>query len=161
RRVLRGGGADHPRFLHFRPAADMGEEQEPDDLPQARVRRRRLFRVAWVVPIVAAAVAGWLIYERMRSFGPGISIQFDGGGGLRVGQTPVKYRGVQIGEVTGVELSKDHQHVLVTARLRRSAAGVANGGATFWIVRPQVGFGSVTGLNTVLSGPEIEVRPGK
>jgi paraquat-inducible protein B len=131
-----------------------------DDLPKASVRRRRLFRVAWVVPLVAVAVAGWLIYERMRSFGPEITIEFKDGGGLRVGQTPVKYRGVQIGEVTGVELSKDHERVLVTARLRRSAASVAGEGAAFWIVRPQVGFGSVTGLNTVLSGPEIEVRPG-
>jgi paraquat-inducible protein B len=132
-----------------------------DDLPKARVRRRRLFQVAWVVPVIAAAVAGWLIYERMRAFGPEVTIEFNDGGGLRVGQTPVKYRGVQVGEVTGVELSKDHKHVLVSARLRRSAAGVANEGALFWIVRPQVGFGSVTGLNTVLSGPEIEVRPGE
>lgn len=136
------------------------DKEQQDDLPKARVRRRRLFRVAWVVPLIAAAVAGWLIYERMRSFGPEITIEFREGGGLRVGQTPVKYRGVPIGEVTGVELSKDHERVLVTARLRRSAAGVANEGAAFWIVRPQVGFGSVTGLNTVLSGPEIEVRPG-
>jgi paraquat-inducible protein B len=110
--------------------------------------------------VIAAAVGGWLIYERMRTFGPEITIQFSQGNGLRVGQTPVKYRGVSIGEVTGVELSKDHKHVLVTARLRRSGASVANEGAIFWIVRPQVGFGSITGLNTVLSGPEIEVRPG-
>jgi paraquat-inducible protein B len=132
-----------------------------DDLPKARLRRSRLFRVAWIVPLVAAAVAGWLVYERMRAFGPEVTIQFNQGAGLRIGQTPVKYRGVPIGEVTGVELSKDHQHVLVTARLRRSAAAVASEGAIFWIVRPQVGFGSVTGLNTVLSGPEIEVRPGE
>jgi paraquat-inducible protein B len=132
-----------------------------DDLPKARLRRSRLFRVAWIVPLVAAAVAGWLVYERMRAFGPEVTIQFNQGAGLRIGQTPVKYRGVPIGEVTGVELSKDHQHVLVTARLRRSAALVASEGAIFWIVRPQVGFGSVTGLNTVLSGPEIEVRPGE
>jgi paraquat-inducible protein B len=131
-----------------------------DELPKARVRRSRLFRIAWIVPVIAAAVAGWLIYERMRTFGPEITIQFDQGAGLRIGQTPVKYRGVPIGEVTGVELSKDHKHVLVSARLRRSAASVANEGAIFWIVRPQVGFGSITGLNTVLSGPEIEVRPG-
>jgi paraquat-inducible protein B len=134
--------------------------KEQDDLPQARVRRSRLFRVAWIVPVVAAAVAGWLIYERMRTTGPEITIQFDHGAGLRVGQTPVKYRGVSIGEVSGVELSPDHKHVLVSARLRRSAASVANEGAIFWIVRPQVGVGGITGLNTVLSGPEIEVRPG-
>jgi paraquat-inducible protein B len=114
-----------------------------------------------VVPIVAAAVAGWLVYERMRTFGPEITIQFDQGAGLRIGQTPVKYRGVPIGEVSAVELSPDHRHVLVKARLRRSAEKVANEGAIFWIVRPQVGLGNVTGLNTVLSGPEIEVRPGE
>jgi paraquat-inducible protein B len=131
-----------------------------DELPRARVRRGRLFRFAWIVPIVAAAVAGWLLYERMRTYGPEIRIRFEQGAGLRVGQTPVKYRGVPIGEVTGVELSADHKHVVVSARLRRTATSVANEGSIFWIVRPQVGLGSVTGLNTVLSGPEIEVRPG-
>jgi paraquat-inducible protein B len=131
-----------------------------DDLPEARVRRNRLFRIAWIVPLIAAAVAGWLIYERMRVYGPEITIQFDRGEGLRIGQTPVKYRGVPIGEVTDVSLSPDHKHVMVKARLRRTAASVANEGAIFWIVRPQVGLGNVTGLNTVLSGPEIEVRPG-
>ena len=114
-----------------------------------------------MVPIIAAAVAGWLVWERMRTAGPEITIQFDQGAALRIGQTPVKYRGVSIGEVTGVELSSDHSHVLVKARLRRTAASVANEGSQFWIVRPQVGLGSVTGLNTVLSGPEIEVRPGE
>lgn len=113
------------------------------------------------MPLIAVAVAGWLVWERMRAYGPEITIQFDHGAGLRTGQTPVMYRGVPIGEVTGVELSPDHEHVLVKARLRRAAATVANEGAIFWIVRPQVGLGNVTGLNTVLSGPEIEVRPGK
>ena len=138
----------------------MDNPTEQDDLPKARLRRSRLFRVAWIVPLIAAAVAGWLVYERMRTLGPEITIQFSQGNGLRVGQTPVKYRGVAIGEVTGVELTKDHAHVLVSARLRRSAASVANEGAIFWIVRPQLGAGGITGLNTVLSGPEIEVRPG-
>jgi paraquat-inducible protein B len=132
-----------------------------DDLPKARLRRSRLFQLAWVVPIVAAAVAGWLVFERMRTLGPEITIRFDQGAGLRVGQTPVKYRGVSIGEVTEVELTPDHRHVLVKARLRRSAEAVANEGAVFWIVRPQVALGNVTGLSTVLSGPEIEVRPGE
>ena len=45
-------------------------------------------------------------------------------------------------------------------RLQRPAAGIAREGALFWIVRPQVGFGNITGLNTVLTGPEIQVLPG-
>ena len=132
-----------------------------EELPKARVRRRRLFNLAWIIPIVAAAVAGWLIWQRMQEHGPEIAISFSDGGGLRVGITPVKYRGVVIGEVNGVKLSDDHQHVIVRTRLQRAAASIAREGAVFWIVRPQVGFGNVTGLNTVLTGPEIHVLPGK
>jgi len=132
-----------------------------EELPKARTRKRRLFRLVWVVPFVAALVAGWLVLDRMREFGPTITIKFADGGGLRVGQTMIKYRGVQIGEVTGIELSEDHAQVLVKARLRRSAAAIAREGATFWIVRPQVGLGNITGLGTVFQGPEIQALPGK
>ena len=132
-----------------------------EELPKARVRRRRLFRLVWVVPVVAIAIAGWLIFQHLRSIGPEIAITFSDGAGLRVGQTPLKYRGVSIGEVSRVELSPDQKHVVVRARLVRSAASIAREGSTFWIVRPQVGWGNVTGLSTVLSGPEIQVLPGK
>lgn len=132
-----------------------------EELPKARVRKRRLFNLAWIIPLIAAAVAGYLIYDRMRERGPQIVISFGDGGGLRVGLTPVKYRGVVVGEVTGISLSKDEKQVLVRARLMRSAASLAREGTMFWIVRPEVGFGNITGLGTVLTGPEIHVLPGK
>ena len=130
-----------------------------EELPRAKVRRRRLFRLVWVVPVIALGVAAWLVWQHLRTIGPEITITFNDGAGLRVGQTPVKYRGVAIGEVSGVELSEDQKHVLVHARLARSAASMAREGTRFWIVRPQVGWGNVTGLNTVLSGPEIQALP--
>ncbi|MEA3192793.1 MAG: paraquat-inducible protein [Betaproteobacteria bacterium] len=132
-----------------------------EELPKARIRRRRLFRLVWVVPVVAVAVAAWLVFQHLRTIGPEITITFSDGAGLRVGQTPVKYRGVAIGEVSRVELAPDHKQVLVHVRLVRSAEPIARDGAIFWIVRPQVGWGNVTGLNTVLSGPEIQVLPGR
>ncbi len=139
-----------------------------EELPKARVRRRRPWlHIMWIVPIVAAAVAAWLVYDRMRQYGPEITIQFRDGSGLRAHQTPIKYRGVQVGEVTGLQISEDREHVLVKARLQRTSAALASEGAVFWIVRPQVGWGNVTGLNTVISGPEIQLlagqgdRPGK
>ena len=132
-----------------------------EDLPKARVRRARLFRLVWVVPVVTLGIAAWLIFQHLRSIGPEIAITFSDGAGLRAGQTPLKYRGVSIGEVSQVELSPDQKHVVVRARLAGSAATIAREGSTFWIVRPQVGWGNVTGLSTVLSGPEIQVLPGK
>jgi paraquat-inducible protein B len=133
-----------------------------EELPRARVRRRNSWlQVMWIVPLIAAGVAGWLIYDRMRAYGPEITIEFRDGNGLRAGQTPIKYRGVQIGEVSRIDLSDDRKSVLVKARLQRQAASLAQEGAVFWVVRPQVGWGNVTGLATVISGPEINVLEGK
>ena len=132
-----------------------------DQIPKARVRRRRLLRLTWMVPVMAVVVAAYLVFHRMQDYGPEITVSFTDGGGLRVGQTPVRYRGVQVGEVTGVRLSKDEKKALVRIRLIKSAEGIAREGSRFWVVRPHVGFGQVTGLATVLSGPEIDVVPGK
>lgn len=121
----------------------------------------RFYRFVWVVPAIALLVAGKIVVERVQEYGPEIAIRFSDGSGLRAGQTPIKYRGVQVGEVRGVELSADQKQVLVKARLRRSSAALASEGATFWIVRPQLSGAAVVGLGTVLTGPEIQVLPGK
>ena len=134
-----------------------------EELPQARVRERRffLFQLVWVVPLIAIAIAAWLTWQHYEQRGPELSLQFTDASGLRPGQTPLLYRGVQVGEVTRVGLADDRRNVLVHVRLRSDAAALATEGAQFWIVRPQVGWGSVTGLNTVLTGPEIHMAPGK
>jgi paraquat-inducible protein B len=132
-----------------------------EDLPRARIRRRRLFRLVWVVPAVALAVAVYLLWQHMRTVGPEIAIRFNDASGVRVGQTPIIYHGVPVGEVTGVALTPDRDQALVRARLHRPAAPLASDGALFWIVRPQLSLNQITGLSTVLSGPEIHVLPGK
>ena len=132
-----------------------------EQVPKARIRRRRLFRLVWVIPVIALGVAVYLVWQHMRSIGPEISIRFPDASGVRVGQTPLNYRGVQIGEVTGVGLAEDRKQALLKVRLHKSAAPLATEGAVFWIVRPQLGLNQVTGLSTVLSGPEINLIPGK
>jgi paraquat-inducible protein B len=122
--------------------------------------RWRSFRFVWVVPLIALVVAGKIVVERLQEYGPEVTIRFSDGAGLRVGQTPLKFRGVQIGEVTGVQLSPDQKQVLVKVRLSQSSAKIAAEGAVFWIVRPQLAGAAVIGLGTVLTGPEIQVLPG-
>ena len=128
---------------------------------RSAIAQGRLYRLVWVVPLIALVVAANIVIERVRQWGPEITIKFSDGGGLRVGQTPIKYRGVQIGEVVDIELSPDQKQVLVKARLKQSTASIASEGAVFWIVRPQFAGGDVVGLGTVLSGPEIQVLPGR
>ena len=136
------------------------DRESTSKMPQARVTRSHWSSVIWVVPLVAAFIAGYLIYDRVRQYGPEITIRFRDGSGIKVAQTPILYRGVQVGEVKDVRLSEDHRHVEVKARLKRSAASIAREGSVFWIVRPEVSIGNVTGLATVLSGPEIQALPG-
>ncbi|MGQ0652743.1 MAG: MlaD family protein [Betaproteobacteria bacterium] len=132
-----------------------------EELPQARVRHRRIFQLVWVVPLVAIAIAAWLTWQHFERLGPEIGIQFTDASGVRPGQTPLLYRGVPVGEVTRLGLAEDHRHVVVRVRVQKEAQSLATEGAQFWIVRPQLGWGNVTGLNTVLTGPEIHMVPGK
>ena len=36
-----------------------------EEIPKARVKRRRLFRLVWIVPVIAIAIAAALIWHRM------------------------------------------------------------------------------------------------
>jgi paraquat-inducible protein B len=134
----------------------------PEELPKAAVKRRRWrLPLIWIVPLVAAAVAAYLVYDRVRAYGPAITIRFKDATGLRAGETPIKHLGVTIAQITAIELTDDTEHVRVTARLPRDGVPIAREGSVFWIVRPELGFGNISGLGTVISGPHIEVLPGK
>jgi paraquat-inducible protein B len=130
------------------------------DLPKAKIRQQSQYTFVWIVPLIAAIVAGWLILEVVRQTGPLISIQFNDGNEIKANQTILRYRGVQVGNVRSIQLSKDAKHVEVQVRLDRSAENLARDGALFWIVRPQVGAGGLHGLETIVSGPYIQVQPG-
>jgi pimeloyl-ACP methyl ester carboxylesterase len=90
-------------------------------LPTANVRKnRRRFSMIWIVPLVAVISAGILVYDRIHEWGPQITIRFKDASGVRTGQTQVKYRGIPIGDVSAIELSRDQRHAIVKVRLQRS-----------------------------------------
>ena len=135
--------------------------EAPDKLPRARVKRHRWsFPVMWTVPVVAALIAAYLVYDQVREFGPKITIRFKDGTGLKAGRTPIQYSGVRIGEVKVVKLSDDLRDVVVEARLLRSAASVAREGSVFWIVRLGTELQDISNLGTVITGAYIQVLPG-
>jgi len=131
-----------------------------EGLPRAKIQKNRFAWMFWLAPVAAVGLCGWFIYRDLIAGGPVITIFFQDADGLEVKNTIVKYRGAQVGEVTSLELTKDHQLVKVTARLTGSAATLARQGSTFWIVRPEVKVGSISGLGTIVSGVYIGVQPG-
>jgi paraquat-inducible protein B len=136
------------------PKAELAE------VPHARITRSRRTPLIWLVPLIALIITGWLVFEYVHEMGPLIEIQFANGSGLQANQTVLKYKGVRIGEVRSVRLADDLSQVTVSVRLVASAKSLARDGSQFWIVRPQVGAGGLQGLETIVSGPYIQVQPG-
>ena len=141
------------------PEKPLPEEVEPV-FPRARIRQPGARPLIWAVPVIAAVVSIVLVIQNLKKLGPAITIQFDSASGLDANQTLIRYRGVRVGSVKSIELMHDLRHVTVRARLERSAANLAHDGSVFWIVRPEVGAAGVRALETIVSGPYIDVLPG-
>ena len=131
----------------------------PSDFPRAKVKRQAVLSLIWLVPLIAAVVAGVLVFQNLQKFGPDITIQFQSASGLDANQTVIRYRGVRVGSVQSIRLTRDLRNVEVRARLYRFAAGLAREVSVFWIVRPEVGAAGVHALETIVSGPYIEALP--
>lgn len=133
-------------------------DQEPG--PAAIQTRRWGISLVWIVPIVAALVGLSMVAHRFLSAGPVITIAFRTGEGLIPNKTQVKYRNVMIGEVTAVELSNDRGHVTATVQLQKVAEPFTARDTQFWVVRPRIGTGGVSGLDTLVSGDFIAADAG-
>ncbi len=137
------------------------DDRLPGNLPRTRVRRNWRTWLYWLVPVAAVVLAGWFVYEELFKAGATIRITFDDAAGLEPGKSQVKYRGVKIGSVEDVELTRDHRHVRVKVSLEQSSDAVAREGSKFWIVQPRVRLLEIRGLSTIVGGDYIAVEPGE
>jgi len=119
------------------------------------------FSPIWIIPIVAVVIGLYLVYQLVSQTGPTITITFKEGYGVEVGKTKVKFKDIEVGSVSDVSLTKDMSGVVVTVDIDKSAEKLITDKAKFWVVRPQVSAGSITGLNTLLSGAYIGIDPSK
>ncbi|CAI8808384.1 paraquat-inducible protein B [Pseudomonas marginalis] len=138
----------------------------PTDTPQApgspAIKTRRFsVSLVWIVPIVAVLVGISLVVHSVLQQGPTITLNFKTGSGLTANKTEVKYRNVVIGQVTGVALSDDQKSVNATVQLAKQAESFTRADSQFWVVRPRIGAGGVSGIDTLLSGDYIGADIGQ
>ena len=130
-------------------------------LPRVGHRPKRNLAWVWLIPIVAALVGASIIWNTLSKRGPRITITFQSADGIEVGKTQIRYRSVVIGTVKEIRLSAKRDRVLVDAELTNDAATFAREGTSFWVVKPRIGLGGVSGLSTLISGAYIEADTGK
>lgn len=134
-----------------------------EDVPTAVAvsKRRRSPQLVWLIPIVAALIGGWLAVKTILDKGPTITISFKTAEGLEAGKTKVKYKNVDVGEVKAIKLSKEKQGIVATVELVKESEPYLVDDTRFWVVRPRVAGGQISGLGTLFSGSYIGVDLGK
>jgi paraquat-inducible protein B len=140
------------------PGNDKGLPPLPDAKPVQASRWR--MQIVWLVPIVAVLIGGWLAAKAVLEEGPSITISFKTGDGLEAGKTKIKYKDVDIGVVKSVTLSPDHKRVIATGELVKDSANMLVDNTRFWVVRPRISGGTVSGLGTLLSGSYVGMDEG-
>ena len=137
----------------------MSNLAEQQTLPRATTRRSRRFSIIWIVPLVAVAIGAWLAWDTLSKEGPTIKISFDSGEGLQAGQSQLKYKDIVFGTVKSLELSPDQTHVVVTVATTHQAEPLLTDGTVFWVVKPRLFAGNLSGVETLLSGSYIGMLP--
>ena len=141
----------------------MTENIDLEDVPETTAVPRKKLKVSvvWIIPLIAAIVAIGIAVQRILMEGPTITIVFKKAEGIEAGKTFIKYKEVNVGQVTEVKLSEDFRQVVVTAKIDRSAAGLLVEDACFWIEQPRATLSGITGISTLLSGNYIGLEPGE
>jgi paraquat-inducible protein B len=136
---------------------------ERDDIPLATAVPRKSTRISvvWIIPILAAVVAIGIAVQSILSQGPTITIVLKEAQGIEAGKTLIKYKDVNIGQVTKVQLADGHKRVEVRAKIDKSATDLMVEDAKFWVVEPRVTLSGISGIGTLLSGNYIGFEAGK
>ncbi len=142
---------------------DKHDNPELSAIPEAvaEPKKTHSIQLVWLIPIIAALVGGTLAVKTYLQKGPTITIAFKTGEGLEAGKTKIKFRDVEVGVVTEIVIAKDLKQVIATAELKKGATPYLVEDTRFWVVRPQISGGSVTGLGTLMGGSYINFDIGK
>jgi paraquat-inducible protein B len=127
--------------------------------PQSVTRRSRRISIIWLVPIVAVVIGVWLAWDTLSKEGPTITVTFDSASGLQAGQSQLKYKDIVFGTVKSLKLSNDLNHVVLTIETTHDAEPLLTEGTVFWVVKPRLFAGNISGLETLVSGSFIGMMP--
>jgi len=80
--------------------------------------------------------------------------------GLQAGRTPVMYKGIQVGNMKTLKVDPDLSSATVELALDPLAEDYLVEGTQFWVVKPSISLAGITGLEALVKGNYIAVRPG-
>ena len=124
-----------------------------------KVVQQKGISIVWLVPIIALIFGAWLVFKAVNEQGEFITIEFESGRGIVPNKTEVRYKGLVAGMVKSVVPSKDLQHVLVDVEMSEQFSPYLTEKTLFWLVTADVSLQGISGLDTLLSGDYINMKP--
>ncbi|MDF9903358.1 UNVERIFIED_ORG: paraquat-inducible protein B [Pseudomonas reinekei] len=102
------------------------------------------------------------LYEDFDAAAAGIRIKvklsdFEG---LQAGRTPVMYKGIQVGNLKALKVDPDLSGATAELTMDPLAEDYLVDGTQFWVVKPSISLAGITGLEALVKGNYIAVRPG-
>ena len=103
------------------------------------------------------------LYEDFDTAQAGIRVnltlhEFDG---LEPGRTPVMYKGIQVGHMKTFKIDDDLSGARVELMLDPRTEDYLVEGTDFWVVKPSISLAGITGLEALVKGNYIAIRPGE
>ena len=129
------------------------------EIATANVKQKsKGFSVVWVIPVIAALIGGWMVFQTLLEERPVVTVRFKNAAGIEAGKTLAKFRDIVIGKVTEVKFAKGLTDIDVVLEFEDVVDQADITDTTrFWVVKPRVGLEGVSGLDTLLSGAYIDV----
>jgi len=92
--------------------------------------------------------------------GVNITIQFDQAAGMKAGNTWVLYRGLRVGQLKDLALSKDGAHVVAKVNIHNDAKRFLRANTRFWLEGANPSLSHPDSLKSLVAGPTIMMEPG-
>jgi paraquat-inducible protein B len=133
-----------------------------NELPEAVPATSRWSRIplVWILPAIVVLAGAFVIIHEKLAQGTSIEIRFHNAEGLEANKTKIRYKDVEIGEVTAIRVSEDRKEVIATADIQRNAREYLVMDTQFWVVRPRISSAGISGLGTLVSGEYISIDVG-
>ncbi|AVJ55449.1 intermembrane transport protein PqiB [Idiomarina sp. OT37-5b] len=121
---------------------------------------KNLISPIWLIPLLALAVALWMVWQESAGAGPQVQVLISDAEGLEAGKTPVRVRNVDVGLVSEISLNDDMSAAVLTIDMNENTQRMLAVDSEFWVVKPRIGRQGVSGLSTLLSGAYLRLQPG-
>jgi len=107
--------------------------------------------------------AEFKLYPDLNTAGRGIRVQIElpGDNNVSANGAPVMYKGIEIGQVTDVQLSKDRTKIIATASIQPSFSDSLNTGTRFLLEEAKLSLSGVENIGNLVTGNFLTLVPGE